>query len=125
MGCMYIGATAQGINPTYKPMELLHSLKMTNAKVFVMMDMLYIAGPADILPKTSVKHVIPSNFVDFFTADESTIAQLNVPTAKDKIPNETEDYKVHWMKDIIDNTEAREIKVDDLLSRLKAMNRRK
>jgi len=42
MGCQYIGAIAQGINPTYKPMELLHSLTMTKAKVFVMMDMLYI-----------------------------------------------------------------------------------
>ncbi|MFX1243207.1 MAG: AMP-binding protein, partial [Promethearchaeota archaeon] len=68
MGCQYIGAIAQGINPTYRPMELLHSLTMTKAKVFVMMDMLYIAGPKDVLPKTDVKFVIPSNFVDFITA---------------------------------------------------------
>ncbi|MCJ7648530.1 MAG: AMP-binding protein, partial [Candidatus Lokiarchaeota archaeon] len=112
MGCMYIGAIAQGINPTYKPMELLHSLTMTNAKVLVLMDMLYIAGPATILPKTSVKLLIPSNFTDFFTADEATIAALGIPNAREKIPDETEDYKIHWMSEIIKKTESKEISVD-------------
>ncbi|MFX1322387.1 MAG: AMP-binding protein [Promethearchaeota archaeon] len=112
MGCQYIGAIAQGINPTYRPMELLHSLTMTNAKVFVMMDMLYIAGPKDVLPKSSVKYLIPTNFVDFLTADEETIQKLGIPNAKDKIPDETENYKVYWMGDIIENTEPKEIKVE-------------
>ncbi|MFX1418571.1 MAG: AMP-binding protein [Promethearchaeota archaeon] len=112
MGCQYIGAIVQGINPTYRPMELLHSLKMTNAKVFVMMDMLYIAGPKDVLPKTNVKYVIPSNFVDFLTADEQTIEKLGIPNAKGTIPDETEHYKVVWMKDIIDTTEPVEIEID-------------
>jgi len=112
MGCQYIGAVVQGINPTYKPMELLHSLKMTDAKVFVLMDMLYIAGPKDILPETKVEYVIPTNLVDFFTADEQTIEKLGIPNAKDKIPKETEDYKVFWMKDIIDETQPEEIEVE-------------
>jgi long-chain acyl-CoA synthetase len=112
MGCQYIGAIVQGINPTYRPMELLHSLTMTNATVFVMMDMLYIAGPKDILPQTSVKYVIPTNFVDFFTADDQTIEQLGIPNAKDKIPDETEHYKIYWMKDILDNTTPEEITVE-------------
>ncbi|MFW9824318.1 MAG: AMP-binding protein [Candidatus Thorarchaeota archaeon] len=112
MGCQYIGAIAQGINPTYRPMELLHSLTMTKAKVLVLMDMLYIAGPEEILPQTDVKHVIPSNFVDFLSADEETIQSLGIPNARDKLPKETENYKVHWMEDIIRNTEPREIKVE-------------
>ena len=112
MGCQYIGAIAQGINPTYRPMELLHSLKMTEAKVFVMMDMLYIAGPKDILPQTSVKYVIPTNFVDFLTADKETIQKLGIPDARDKLPEATEHYKVYWMDEIIKNTEPKEIKVD-------------
>lgn len=112
MGCQYIGAIVQGINMTYKAMELLHSLKMSDAKVFVMMDMLYIAGPKDVLPQTSVKYVIPTNFVDFLTADQETVQGLGIPSAKDKIPDETEDYKVHWMADIIKNTEPKDIKVD-------------
>ncbi|MHA1460265.1 MAG: AMP-binding protein [Promethearchaeota archaeon] len=112
MGCMYIGAIAQGINPTYKPMELLHSLTMTKAKVLVLMDMLYIAGAASILPKTDVKFLIPSNFVDFFTADEDTIQKLGIPNAKEKIPSETEDYKIYWMNEIIKGTEPKEITVE-------------
>ena len=112
MGCQYIGAISQGINPTYKPMELLHALTMTNAKVLVLMDMLYIAGPSTILPKTSVKYVIPSNFTDFLTADEETIQQLGIPSAKDKIPSETEDYKIYWMNQIIQETESKDITVD-------------
>ncbi len=112
MGCQYIGAIAQGINMTYKSMELLHSLKMTDAKVFVMMDMLYITGPKDVLPQTSVKNVIATNFAEFLTADQGTIEGLGIPSAKDAIPDETEDYKVHWMGDIIKNTEPKEIKVD-------------
>jgi len=112
MGCMYIGAIAQGINPTYKPMELLHSLTMTKAKVLVLMDMLYIAGAASILPKTDVKFLIPSNFVDFFTTDEDTIQKLGIPNAKEKIPSETEDYKIYWMNEIIKGTEPKEITVE-------------
>ena len=112
MGCMYIGAIAQGINPTYKPMELLHSLTMTKAKVLVLMDMLYIAGAASILPKTDVKFLIPSNFVDFFTTDEDTIQKLGIPNAKEKIPSETEDYKIYWMNEIIEGTEPKEITVE-------------
>ncbi|MBY9003189.1 MAG: AMP-binding protein [Candidatus Lokiarchaeota archaeon] len=112
MGCMYIGAIAQGINPTYKPLELLHSLTMTKAKVLVLMDMLYIAGSATILPKTDVKFLIPTNFVDFFTADEALIQNLGIPNAKEKIPDKTEEYEIHWMGDIIDKTESREISVE-------------
>jgi long-chain acyl-CoA synthetase len=109
MGCQYIGAIVQGINPTYKPMELLHSLTMTKAKVLVLMDMLFIAGPNTILPKTSVKYLIPSNFIDFLTADEAIIEKLGIPNAKDKIPNETEHFKVYWMDRIIKDTTPMEI----------------
>ncbi|MFX1523250.1 MAG: AMP-binding protein [Promethearchaeota archaeon] len=112
MGCQYIGAIAQGINPTYRPMELLHSLTMTNAKVLVMMDMLYIAGPQEVLPQTSVKFVIPTNFVDFLTADEQTIQALGIPSGRDKIPEATDEYKVIWMEKIIKETEPEEIEFD-------------
>jgi long-chain acyl-CoA synthetase len=83
---------------------------MTKAKVLVLMDMLYIAGPNTILPKTSVKYLIPSNFVDFFTADKAIIEKLGIPNAKDKIPDKTEHYKVYWMDKIISETKPKEIK---------------
>jgi long-chain acyl-CoA synthetase len=108
MGCQYIGAVVQGINPTYRPLELLHSLTMTKAKVLVLMDMLYLLTK-DVLPKTDIKFLIPSNFMDFMSADEETIEKLGIPNAKDKIPDETEDYKVYWMDKIINETNPMEI----------------
>ena len=41
LGSLYIGAIMAGINPTYKPMELMHALNITDSKVFVVMDALY------------------------------------------------------------------------------------
>jgi len=49
IGSLYIGAIMAGINPTYKPMELVHALQITDAKVFVMLDMFYELGPKTIL----------------------------------------------------------------------------
>ena len=114
MGVQYIGAIAQGINPTYRPLELLHSLTMTDAKVFVMMDALYIAGPNSILQKTKVEHVISSNLLDFITAEGEELDALKatIPSFQDKVPDSADQYKVYRMKKIIDETEAKEIKVD-------------
>ena len=63
IGTIYIGATMAGINPTYKPMELVHALQITEAKVLVVMDALYKLGPESILPKTQVKHVVSTIFL--------------------------------------------------------------
>ena len=114
MGCQYIGATAQGINPTYRPMELLHSLTMTDAKVFVMMDALYIAGPNSILPKTKVEHVISTNLLDFVTVtgDAFDALRANIPSFQDKVPDQADQYKVYRMKNVIEQTQPKEIKVD-------------
>jgi long-chain acyl-CoA synthetase len=114
MGCQYIGAIVQGINPTYRPMELLHSLTMTDAKVFVMMDALYIAGPNSVLPKTKVEAVISSNLLDFITAEPETFAKIRaaVPDFQDKVPDEADQYKVYRFKKIIEETEPKDITVD-------------
>ena len=113
MGCQYIGAIVQGINPTYRPMELLHSLTMTDAKVFVMMDALYIAGPNSVLPKTKVEAVISTNLLDFVTAEGGTLDQLraNIPDFQDKVPDEADQYKVYRLKEVI-KTEPKELTVD-------------
>ena len=92
VGTLYIGATFAGINPTYKPMELVHALQITDAKVLVLMDALYKMGVEDILPKTKVKHLISTNLLDFVSADEKTIGMLRtaVPDAQSTVPDETE-----------------------------------
>ncbi|MHA1291568.1 MAG: AMP-binding protein [Promethearchaeota archaeon] len=114
MGCQYIGAIVQGLNPTYRPMELLHSLTMTEAKVLVLMDALYIAGPKDVLPKTKVKYVISSNLLDFVTAPPEIFERIRakVPDFQKSVPDEADQYKVYRMKNIIEETESKEIKVD-------------
>ncbi len=116
MGSQYIGAIVQGINPTYRPMELLHSLTMTGAKVFVMMDALYIAGPNSVLPKTKIEYVISTNLLDFISADpnsETYIAlRKAIPDFQHNVPDEADQYKVYRMKKIIEDTEAKEIEVD-------------
>jgi len=114
MGSQYIGAIVAGVNPTYRPMELLHELTITEAKVLVLMDALYIAGPNSILPKTKVKHVISSNLLDFVTAEGEIYKNLReaIPDFQHSVPNEADQYKVYRMKKIIEETEAKEIDVD-------------
>ncbi len=114
MGCVYIGAIMAGVNPTYRPMELLHELTITNAKVFMILDMLW-SGAAKVLPKTKVEHVIGCDLLDFITADTETFAKLR-ETVKDQSANVTAGegatYKIHRMKKIIEETEGKDIEVD-------------
>jgi len=114
LGTLYIGAIVAGINPTYKPMEIVHALNITDAKALVVLDSLYKHGPEQILPKTKVEHVISTNSLDFVTAEEKIYAMLRqkIPDAQDGIPDQTDSYKVYRMKKIIDKTDARDIKVD-------------
>ena len=114
MGCQYIGAIVQGINPTYRPVELLHSLQMTGAKVLVMMDALYIAGPDAVLPDTKVEAVISSNLLDFITAEPEVFDKLRgrIPDFQDKVPDARDQYTVYRMKEVVARTVANEIAVD-------------
>ncbi|NHJ23875.1 MAG: hypothetical protein EAX89_04835 [Candidatus Lokiarchaeota archaeon] len=114
MGTIYIGAIMAGINPTYKPMELMHALNITNAKVLVVMDALYFQGPNTILPKTKVKYVTSTNLLDFVTAEPDIFTALrnSIPDFQSTIPEQTDDYKVYRMKKIVLETEPKEIVVD-------------
>jgi long-chain acyl-CoA synthetase len=113
IGCQYIGAVPAGVNPQYKPMELLHELTIINAKVLVIMDALYIAGANQILPKTNVKYLIPTNLLDFVTAEGEAFKKLReaVPDFQSSVPDEGETFKVFRMKKILEETESKEIKV--------------
>jgi long-chain acyl-CoA synthetase len=113
IGTQYIGAIVAGVNPTYKPMELHHELKITDAKVLVLMDALYLLVK-NTLPKTNVEHIIPTNLLDFVNVPDKMFELLRdkVPDFQDKIPDEGETYKVHRMKQIIENAEPKEIEVD-------------
>jgi len=113
IGTQYIGAIVAGVNPQYKPMELMHELKMTNAKVLVVMDALYNLIKTT-LPKSPVEHLIPTNLLDFVNVPEKMFELLRdkVPDFQDSIPDEGETFKVHRLTNILENTEPREIEVD-------------
>ena len=114
IGCMYIGAVVAGVNPQYKPMELLHELTITGAKVLVVMDALYVAGPNQILPKTSIKYLISTNLLDFVTAKGEAFEKLRgaLPDFQSSVPDEGETFKTFRMRKIIDETEPKEIKIE-------------
>ena len=59
-----IGAVASGINPTYKPMEILHQLKTVDAKTLIVLDALYEGQVAPIRDKSPVRTIIATNIVD-------------------------------------------------------------
>jgi len=59
-----LGVTASGINPTYKPREAEHQLKLTGAKALVVLDSLYEQIVEPIIGETKVEHVIVTNVVD-------------------------------------------------------------
>jgi long-chain acyl-CoA synthetase len=59
-----IGGVATGINPTYKPLEVLHQLQETKAKILVCLDALYPSCIAPILDQSELTHIIATNLVD-------------------------------------------------------------
>jgi len=59
-----LGAIATGVNPTYKPLEVLHHLKLTNAKVLITLDALYGELARPIIKKTNVEILIYTNVAD-------------------------------------------------------------
>jgi len=70
-----IGAIASGINPTYKPLEILHQLDVTNAKYLIAYDAFFDENSksrikknlpyiGEILGKSTVEKVIYTNLAD-------------------------------------------------------------
>lgn len=62
--CARIGAVVTGVNPTYKPGEILHQLKTTNAKALIVLDALYEEQVAPIFEKSPCQLLIATNVVD-------------------------------------------------------------
>ena len=63
-GALKIGAIATGINPTYKPLEVLHHLEITKAKYLIIIDFLYSELIKPIIHKINLEIVISSNMAD-------------------------------------------------------------
>ncbi len=59
-----IGGIATGVNPTYKPGEILHQLRTVDARGLVVLDALYESAVAPIIAKTDVRFVVGTNVAD-------------------------------------------------------------
>jgi long-chain acyl-CoA synthetase len=62
--CARLGAIVTGVNPTYKPGEILHQLKTTNAKALIVLDALYEEQVAPIFEKSPCQLLVATNVVD-------------------------------------------------------------
>jgi len=80
--CQKLGIVGTGMNPTYKPMELLHQLKTTGATGLVVLDNLYKGCIAPILKQSSVKTIIATNVADHLPLLKKTLGKLlkKIPT---------------------------------------------
>ncbi len=62
--CAKLGVIATGINPTFKPLEVLHQIEITNVKVIITLDALYEELIKPIIEKTRVEFVIYTSIID-------------------------------------------------------------
>ncbi|MBN1336821.1 MAG: AMP-binding protein [Deltaproteobacteria bacterium] len=62
--CARLGAILSGVNPTYKPGEILHQLETVHAKVLIVLDALYEPSVAPIREQAPFRLVIASNIAD-------------------------------------------------------------
>jgi long-chain acyl-CoA synthetase len=62
--CAKLGLIPAGVNPTYKPAEVLHELKLIGAKTIVVLDALYGALLAPIENQHAMDHIVVTNIVD-------------------------------------------------------------
>ncbi|MFX1377950.1 MAG: AMP-binding protein [Promethearchaeota archaeon] len=87
-----LGAIATGINPTYKALEVLHQLKMTNSKVLITLDALYGELARPIINKTNIEMVIYTNIADLasgLSGLKKTLGKLigKIPKGKVDFPS--------------------------------------
>ena len=87
--CMRLGLIASGINPTYKPAEVLHQVKTVGTKVMVVLDSLYDSCVAPVREKAGIEKFVSTNIADLLKINfaKKTIGKLlkKIPTGY--VPN--------------------------------------
>ncbi|MBD3214995.1 MAG: AMP-binding protein [Candidatus Lokiarchaeota archaeon] len=71
--CAKIGAIATGINPTYKPLEVLHHIEITEAKALIVLDALYDELVKPIIQKINLEFIISTNIADLASGISSVL----------------------------------------------------
>jgi long-chain acyl-CoA synthetase len=80
--CAKLGVIVSGVNPTYKPGEILHQLKTINAKGLVVLDALYPSAVEPIISRSGVELLIHTNIADFLPPIKQFLGKLlkKIPT---------------------------------------------
>jgi len=107
--CAKLGVIPTGINPTYKSLEVLHHLEITNAKALLVLDSLYKELAKPIIDKTEVEFVIYTNVADlaFGLGFKKVLGKLI-----GKIPKGKVDFKPSYKFVDLLETESNVPKVD-------------
>jgi len=74
--CAKLGVVVSGVNPTYKPGEILHQLKTVNTRGLVVLDALYEGSVAPILSQSGVELLIHTNVADFLPPLKQFLGKL-------------------------------------------------
>lgn len=87
-----IGAIATGVNPTYKPLEILHQVRLTGAKHIVVLDALYEHFVKPFKDKWDFDKIIYTNLVDLASGMSGILKFIGklikkIPKAKVEQPN--------------------------------------
>jgi len=80
--CAKLGVIVSGINPTYKPGEILHQIKTINAKGLVVLDALYPGSVDPIISQTGIEFLVHTNVADFLPPLKQFLGKLlkKIPT---------------------------------------------
>ena len=87
--CMRLGLIVSGVNPTYKPVEVLHQLKMIDAKACIVLDILYKECLHPIIGQSSIEHLIATNITDLLklSATKKFIGRLLGKIPSGRVPS--------------------------------------
>jgi len=87
-GITRMGGIVSGMNPTYKPNEILHQLKTIGATGLIVLDALYEEMVAPIRDKTDIRLIIGTNVADFLPWAKRTLGKLLGKVPKGNLPGD-------------------------------------
>jgi long-chain acyl-CoA synthetase len=91
--CQLLGAVGSGMNPTYKPFELLHQLKTTGATTLICLDSLYQDAIAPMIAESKIQRVIGVNVADHLPLLQRALGKLMKKIPTGPMPSDTISYR--------------------------------
>lgn len=88
-----VGGIASGVNPTYKPNEILHQLETIGARALIVLDALYEEKIAPIRDQAGIKTVIGTNVADFLPGLKRFLGKLLKKIPVGSLPSDALDFK--------------------------------